>query len=85
MTGLYRIDNECPKEILLEGESIRVAMVEKALRRNGIRASRNTNSNQFILVDEERGDYVFRIEGEKECRVTTIKELMDKVNYINLE
>jgi len=85
MTGLYRIDNEYHTEIFLEGDSEKVAMLGKALRRNGIRASHEAHSEYAISIDETTGDYVFQVKGKQACRTSTIKELMDKVNQIKNE
>lgn len=51
-TGLFRIDNTFSREIRLEGEGQRYAMVRKALERNGIRADREVESPITIVCDD---------------------------------
>ena len=72
-TGLYRIDNEFHQSVYLEGPSERYAMVQKALRRNGIHASADVDASVSIVADEEK--YILRKE-EKEFKVQTIKDLL---------
>ncbi len=72
-TGLYRIDNEFHQNVRLEGISERYAMVQKALRRNGIHASIDVDASISIVADEEK--YILRKEG-KEFHVQTIKDLL---------
>lgn len=72
-TGLYRIDNEFHQNVRLEGISERYAMVQKALRRNGIHASADVDASVSIVADKEK--YILRKEG-KEFEVHTIKDLL---------
>lgn len=72
-TGLYRIDNEFHQSVYLEGPSERYAMVQKALRRNGIHASADVDASVSIVAVEEK--YILRKE-EKEFKVQTIKDLL---------
>ena len=72
-TGLYRIDNEFHQSVYLEGPSERYAMVQKALRRNGIHASADVDASVSIVADEKM--YILRKE-EKEFKVQTIKDLL---------
>lgn len=51
-TGLFRIDNTFNREIRLEGEGQRYAMVRKALERNGIRSGREVESLITIVCDD---------------------------------
>ena len=72
-TGLNRIDNEFHQNVRLEGISERYAMVQKALRRNGIHASADVDASVSIVADKEK--YILRKEG-KEFEVHTIKDLL---------
>ena len=72
-TGLYRIDNEFHQSVYLEGPLERYAMVQKALRRNGIHASADVDASVSIVADEKM--YILRKE-EKEFKVQTIKDLL---------
>ena len=48
LTGLYRIDSTFHSEIRLEGSGTKYAMVQKALRRNGVRASSDVDRKSVV-------------------------------------
>lgn len=51
-SGLFRIEFACHTRIRLAGEGTRYNMMRKALRRNGIEASREAESEYLICIDE---------------------------------
>ena len=75
-TGLYRIDNEYWTTIHLDGTSERSTMVQKAFRRNGIRATSETDSEVSVLIDEVHEQYILKLKGKEYSRYSTIKELL---------
>ncbi len=81
-SGLFRVEPEYTTEVLLVGEGgERYAMVEKALRRNGVRALREGNCKIRIEVTEEDGKSAYRLSANNTClRVCTIEELLQQLN-----
>lgn len=75
-TGLYCIDNEYWTTIHLDGTSERSTMVQKAFRRNGIRATSETDSEVSVLIDEVHEQYILKLKGKEYSRYSTIKELL---------
>lgn len=53
-TGLFRVSNDCEKEIRMTGHGQLFAMVRKALLREGIMVSRETDSDPYIEIKEQR-------------------------------
>lgn len=51
-SGLFRIEFDCAARLRLTGEGERYAMMRKALRRNGIEASREAQSEYGIRIDD---------------------------------
>mgnify|MGYP000119244177 FL=1 len=75
-TGLFRIDNSYNMRICLKGGGCKYAMVQKALRRNGVYASNEVESALKIMADDNSSGYtVYRPNGEK-TEVGTIQELL---------
>lgn len=75
-TGLFRIDNSYNMQICLKGGGCKYAMVQKALRRNGVYASNEVESALKIMADDNSSGYtVYRPNGEK-TEVGTIQELL---------
>ena len=65
-TGLFRIDNSYSRQICLKGEGCKYAMVQKALRRNGVYASNEVESALKIIADDNSKGYViYKPNGEK--------------------
>lgn len=53
-TGLFRVANECKREIKVAGHGQLFAMVRKALLREGIMVSRDVESNPFIEIKDSK-------------------------------
>lgn len=53
-TGLFRVTNECQREIKVVGHGQLFSMVRKALLREGIMVSREIESNPFIEIKEQK-------------------------------
>lgn len=76
-TGLFRIENEFEKQVNLTGHGQRYAMVRKALSRNGIRASRQIESDIRIHVKEDEINLF--IPAQNQQTVFSIEELLEKL------
>lgn len=79
-TGLFRIENEYVASVRLAGHGQKYAMLRKAFQRNGIRASREVQSDMYI----ETGDLTtagYRLHpASGETRMfATVEELLDAV------
>lgn len=72
--GSFRVANECTCKIRLCGTNPRVAMVKKALRRNGIEAGDEVQSDTCIEVDEEH--YLLNRPGQPLQTALTVEELL---------
>ena len=72
--GSFRVANECTCKIRLCGTNPRVAMVKKALRRNGIEAGDEVQSDTCIEVDEEH--YLLNCPGQPLQTASTVEELL---------
>lgn len=82
-TGLFRIDHEFGKEIRLVGQGAKYAMVQKALQRNGIRASRDVDADFYIEAgDETASGYVIHPADGDALQVDTIEALLKQVAAI---
>ncbi len=75
-TGLFRIDNSYSDKISLKGEGSKYAMVQKALRRNGIYASEEVVSLDSIVADEKTSGYILHRKNGEKIEVGTIQELL---------
>ena len=51
-------------------------MVQKAFRRNGIRATSETDSEVSVHIDEVHEQYILKLKGNEYSRYSTIKELL---------
>ena len=79
LSGLYRINNETPIEVQLEGEESKCAMAQKALWRNGVHAHAEAKSSISILADDETPN-LFKIKSsEGVIEVHSINELLHEV------
>lgn len=78
-TGLYRIDNTFHSEVRLDGSGAKYAMVQKALCRNGIRASSEVTSPTVIIADDTVEDYTVCLADGRKIRTKTIGDLLVEV------
>lgn len=65
-TGLFRIENTYTKQIKLSGHGQMYSMVRKALLRNGILATRNIESDDYIEVSNGKNKEIKIYQSEKE-------------------
>lgn len=77
-TGLYRMDQAYTEEVRLEGTGCRAAMVQKALRRNGIRAHSEARSTCCIRTGEGTDFQLLDHEG----RVTTVRTIRELITTV---
>lgn len=77
ITGLYRVDGSYHSKICLVGEGCKCAMVQKALRRNGIYASGEVVDSPLKIVasDNEEGYTICLADGDS-VKVKSIAELL---------
>lgn len=80
ITGLYRVDGSYHSKICLVGEGCKSAMVQKALRRNGIYASGEVVDSPLKIVasDNEEGYTICLADGNS-VKVKSIAELLLKL------
>lgn len=80
VTGLYRVDGSYHSKICLVGEGCKSAMVQKALRRNGIYASGEVVDSPLKIVasDNEEGYTICLADGDS-VKVKSIAELLLKL------
>jgi len=79
-TGLFRVTNECTSRLRLIGRGPAYAMASKALQRNGIRASKEVESDVCIEVEEsENGGFIIHRPGKDSVSVQRIEELLAQV------
>lgn len=76
-TGLFRVENEFDRQIKLVGHGPKYTMIRKALSRNGIKASRHTESDSYIEIAD--GEIRLFHQNAGPIPVKTIEELLDKV------
>ncbi len=74
-TGLFRAEDKYRAELRVTGSGTRWAMVCKALRRNGIRATASADSDTSVEVEEM--DYLLRLPNGKIFRALTIEALLE--------
>jgi len=74
--GLFRIQNEYQQEIKLLGHGQRYSMVQKALLRNGIMASREIESESYIEVKQD--EIIIQMVSQPAVSVIKIEELVEK-------
>ncbi len=73
-TGLFRIENDTSREIKLIGHGRKYTMIRKALLRNGVFASRDAETEEYIQINEE--SYLLRLFNKPQVSVATIDELL---------
>lgn len=78
-TGLFRVANDCDREIRMTGHGQLYAMVRKALLREGIMVSRSIESNPSIEIKDQKINLLY--DGDKIMVISTIEELLRKLNY----
>lgn len=77
-TGLFRIENTYTKQIKLTGHGQMYSMVRKALLRNGILATRNIESDDYIEVTGRENKEIKICQSDKEpILVYNIATLLD--------
>ena len=76
-TGLFRIENKYNRQIKLLGDGLVYNMVQKALSRNSIMASKDIESESYILVvDDEMRLYA---NDENYVTIPSIEELLNAI------
>jgi len=73
-TGLFRIENDTNRQIKLLGYGRKYTMIRKALLRNGIAASRDFESEDYIQIEDST--YTLCLRGQQSVSVNTIDELL---------
>lgn len=73
-TGLFRVTNECKREIKVVGHGQLFSMVRKALLREGIMVSREIESNPFIEIKEQKIKLHYL--DKPSLAITSIEELL---------
>lgn len=73
-TGLFRIENDTNREIKLIGHGRKYTMIRKALLRNGVFASRDAETDEYIQINEE--SYLLSLFHKPQVSVATIDELL---------
>jgi iron complex transport system ATP-binding protein len=77
-TGLFRIENECHREMRVTGHGHRYAMVRKALLRNGIMASRQAGAAPQQIEVTEAG-IILRRDALPDVSAASIEQLLDLI------
>ena len=72
--GLFRVEHECVHLIRLLGEGLRAEMIKKALRRNGIEAGSEVQSD--VCVEVREGGYVLTCPGRSPQTATSVEGLL---------
>jgi len=79
-TGLYRIEPEYRTTVRLQGEGVRCQMLRKALRRNGIMASEDADSEYSIVVPSDpEAPYETRKGSGNATLAKTISEILELI------
>lgn len=73
-TGLFRIENDTNRQIKLIGHGRKYTMIRKALLRNGVLASCDAESEEYIQIEEE--SYLLRLSRKEPVSVNTIDKLL---------
>lgn len=79
-SGLFRIENELYKQIKLVGDGSTYTMIQKALSRNGINASKEICSDSYIEVI--KGQIIYCKHATEPIFVDTIEDLLDKITLV---
>ena len=75
--GLFRIGHEVSREIAVYGSGENRAMLRKALLRNGIAISENTNSEPFIEIKDS--EFIYHSDKENQTGFSSIDELLSQL------
>lgn len=79
-TGLFRVDNDCQKQVRLTGHGRIYAMIRKALSRNGIVADRNVNSDIIISIQDDNKIHITsNSDQHPPIDINSIEELLDHI------
>lgn len=78
-TGLFRIENDTNRLIKLIGHGRKYTMIRKALLRNGVFASRDSETEEYIQIEEK--SYLISLSDKPLISVKTIDELL--THFIN--
>lgn len=79
-TGLFRVDNDCQKQVRLIGHGRIYAMIRKALSRNGIVADRNVNSDIIISIQDDNKIHITsNSDQHPPIDINSIEELLDHI------
>ena len=76
-TGLFRVANDCNRLIKVSGHGQLFSMVRKALLREGIRVSREGESNPFIQIKEQKIHLCYH--NGQVIQIHTIEELIQNL------
>ncbi len=71
-SGLFRVEQPCTRRIRLAGEGVRAAMIQKALRRNGMEAGGEVLSDCCVAVSGEH--YLLTVPGHAPHEAATVEE-----------
>lgn len=79
-TGLFRVDNDCQKQVRLIGHGRIYAMIRKALSRNGIVADRNVTSDIIISIQDDNKIHITSNSDQHlPIDINSIEELLDHI------
>jgi iron complex transport system ATP-binding protein len=76
-TGLFRVENDCDRQIKVMGHGQRYTMIRKAFLRNGILASRDVESDFSVEIKDNR--IVLCKPGQSPIPVASIEELLNHI------
>jgi iron complex transport system ATP-binding protein len=83
-TGLFRVENDCQKQIRLVGHRQKYAMIRKALLRNGILASRIAETDVYIDAGDAGAPKMFVYAYGQSFSVATVEELLFVIQNIDI-
>lgn len=72
--GLFRVEHECAHHIRLLGKGLWAEMIKKALRRNGVEAGSEVQSD--VCVEAQEGGYVLTCRGQSPQTATSVEGLL---------
>ena len=73
-SGLFRVNRPCSRWVCLKGTGPRAAMIQKALRRNGIEAGREVLSDTCVEAGDEH--YLLTGPGREPQAASSVEELL---------
>ncbi len=79
-TGLFRIENDCDRQIKLLGHGQKYTMIRKALLRNGIMVSRHVQSDVYIEIRDD--NIILYAKDNEAIPVINVEELLEKVSLL---